>query len=173
MAVDVKVEYGGRWAFAIARVDGDLSEKWVETWWWGGGHIRWWHVQFYVGPLSSFTGALLLQSSFLMVVRMATRLHVFPSSLPAPTYTLKTDNYTETYFKNASLTKEQETERCKFIKEGTHTHAGKQMLEHKHTLEMCHSHYPERPIEWGSLLPSSRSKLGLTAGWQKGGTVLT
>lgn len=30
----------------------------------------------------SLTGALLLQSSFLMVVLMATLLHVLPSSLP-------------------------------------------------------------------------------------------
>lgn len=33
----------------------------------------------------SLTGELLLQSSFLIVVLMATRLHVLPSSLPTDT----------------------------------------------------------------------------------------
>lgn len=39
--------------------------------------------------LSPLTGALLLQSSFRMVVRIATRLHVLPSSLPTHVFTQK------------------------------------------------------------------------------------
>lgn len=55
------------------------------------------------------TGALLLQSSFLMVVRIATRLQVLPSSLPARRLDIdvRVINAGMRYKKIQSVTKQQ------------------------------------------------------------------
>lgn len=142
----------------------------------------------------SLTGALLLQSSFLMVVRMATRLHVLPSSLPTHIHTQvrrmhrltlrSTSRHTEAlrakhYLHNITFW-QQNTLKCEFkrTQRKAHTHSLVNICPHTNThfdhftAETCHSHNPEMHIEQGSLLPSSRSLLWLTVGWQ-GGTVLT
>lgn len=79
MTVDVEVEYGGRGTFPITGVDrylrtdrtGAVSRSDTVT-----------SASSRCTSALTLTGALLRQSSFRMVVRMATRLHVLPSSLP-------------------------------------------------------------------------------------------
>lgn len=108
VAVDVKVEYGGRWAFPIAGVDGHLRGR-------RGGYSegntsgRDGTFQSVCNSLFCHTGALLLQSSFLMVVRIATRLQVLPSSLPAcrSDIDVRVKNAGMRFKKTQSVTKQQ------------------------------------------------------------------
>lgn len=94
VAVYVEVEYGGGRTFPVTRIHRhlrgvrDKEDRSVQV-------RRRFKILVCFCVFVFLTGELLLQSSFLMVVRIATRLHVFPSSLPAHFYTEITFIYTQ------------------------------------------------------------------------------
>lgn len=97
---------------------------------------------------SSLTGALLLQSSFLMVVRIATRLHVLPSSLPMYMFT-KMQNAQRRHINKSQqfgIWQQQKTTKMQvqtYAEKGTHIRWLTQTHTDHFAGKTCHSHYPE------------------------------